>query len=481
MGRMQLGLDIRTDHVCAVLANRDRKQRLSLKSISVPIAAADRPKEALAIALSEATDILDPGNAICRVGLPIEAFDFYSLSVPFADKKKIAKILPFELEPKITVLPEDVVIDFQTVKNAGNTDTTSLWAAMILKRALDDYLAALAAVDLKPDIVTFNGYSAVNRLMVAYDLPDQALALDIGQKNATCFFLVENQVALVRRFALKTAAENAEAVLLRQITYSMAAFAATWPDEFEAQGLFILGWPGDAERWEKSLAKDLAFPLKKVDLSDDPKTHLVRDEAVSWLPGQLNDALALAAFRPDSVRTINFDKNGLAKQTFLTNYKKELITTAVFVLLAMVVFVGSLVLSNNRRKNRIALLDREIETTFRAALPQVSKIVDPLAQMRNARKKALKVKATPWAETRTMRVIDILNTISRQIPDRLDLELGRVTIGPDGFVLSGHTGHFNVVNDIKKHLESTFSKVTIGSAKIEKATSRVAFKIRIDL
>lgn len=481
MGRMLLGLDIRTDGVCAVFGNRSIKQRRSVSSLSVPIAVSGDRKEALEIALADVSGLLDPADCLCRVALPIETVDFFSLEVPFGDHKKIAQILPFELEPKIPFAPQDLAIDFKTAALATNSEATPVLAAMITKKTRDEYLEVLEGAGFKPESITFGGFSAATRLAVDYELPETALALDLGQQRSACFFLVEKRIVLVRSFALNAAAETAEEKLLDQIRWSLTAFKTTWPDDFDPQAIFITGWPGEAARWETCLAQGLKLPVKPVDFGDENQLiEPLPDEAAAWSPGRQNDALALTLNKPDRAQAFDFGRKSDKSWDFLGDYKKAAITTAALAVLALMMLMASLIVNNQILENRIARLDSRIGAIFQAALPGVKMTQNPAQQMQSALQKMGKVKGAAWADQQTMRVIDILNAISRQIPAALDVELGRISVGPDGSVLSGHTAQFNAVNEIKRQLEKRFSTVNIGSAKTDKATSRVSFKLRIN-
>ena len=82
-----------------------------------------------------------------------------------------------------------------------------------------------------------------------------------------------------------------------------------------------------------------------------------------------------------------------------------------------------------------------------------------------------------------MRSIDILNEISRLIPKEVDVRFSRMVLGGDTITVSGDTAAFNVVDDVKTRLEESelFKSVTIASANMDKASTQVSFKLKIDL
>ena len=78
--------------------------------------------------------------------------------------------------------------------------------------------------------------------------------------------------------------------------------------------------------------------------------------------------------------------------------------------------------------------------------------------------------------------IDVLNDISRYIPKQIDVELTSVIIGADSVLISGDTGGFDAVDDVKNSLENAvlFKNVSITSTNKDRSGNRVRFKIKAD-
>ena len=76
--------------------------------------------------------------------------------------------------------------------------------------------------------------------------------------------------------------------------------------------------------------------------------------------------------------------------------------------------------------------------------------------------------------------IDVLNDISRYIPVQIDVELTSVIIGADSVLISGDTGGFDAVDDVKNGLENAvlFKNVSITSTNKDRSGNRVRFKIK---
>ena len=107
----------------------------------------------------------------------------------------------------------------------------------------------------------------------------------------------------------------------------------------------------------------------------------------------------------------------------------------------------------------------------------------PVHQMRMKLEEAEKSLTLPGSFGVTVKTIDILNDISRLIPEKQDVELVSIVVGADNVVVSGNTDTFNAVDDIKSGLEKAeiFQSVSISSANMEKSGKRVQFKLKVAL
>ena len=123
-----------------------------------------------------------------------------------------------------------------------------------------------------------------------------------------------------------------------------------------------------------------------------------------------------------------------------------------------------------------------MEMVFKNTFPEVTRVVDPLQQMQVKIKEAGDGSIGPELPGTRVRVIDILDALSRQIPSSVDVDFNRMVVGSDNVVLSGDTDTFNTVDDIKGRLDDAdiFTSVVISSADLEKSGKRVRFKLKLD-
>jgi len=132
---------------------------------------------------------------------------------------------------------------------------------------------------------------------------------------------------------------------------------------------------------------------------------------------------------------------------------------------------------------KLKFLNNQVTDVFTSTFPNVTKIVDPLHQMRTKMQEARKSTLLSGETDRNVRTIDILYNISKFIPKEIDVDFTRMVIGLDSVNISGNTDTFNSVDGIKSRLEQIefFKKIVISSANIDKTDNRVRFKLKIDM
>ena len=97
MNRKILGLDIRNDAVSAVLVNIGIKGTTIEAHEHVPISNQKNSENSLAASLGTIAEKIDISDAICVASFPADLISYRNIKVPFKRRKKISKILPYEL------------------------------------------------------------------------------------------------------------------------------------------------------------------------------------------------------------------------------------------------------------------------------------------------------------------------------------------------------------------------------------------------
>jgi general secretion pathway protein L len=226
----------------------------------------------------------------------------------------------------------------------------------------------------------------------------------------------------------------------------------------------------------------LGFPFERADLLR--YTDIIKQESVpqSWVPFLMDNPLSLALMEIEGAKGFNFRKGPFASKKFWEENKKNLIQSGILFSLVLVLGFFSVFLDSYIMGKRLTRLNHQITDIFTSTFPKVKKIVDPVEQMRIKIKEAKRDALFPGeAETQPL-TIDILNTLSKRIPEDVDVTLTRLVMGSENVVISGDTDTFNSVDSIKNRLEQAglFKKITISSANIDKSDKRVHFNLKLN-
>ena len=479
MSRKVLGLEIREESVAAVLLESGFKGSVLETQGYFPVPADKPGDEGLKEALEALVAAMKPAGAACVLGIPANGISFRNLSLPFHDLKKIRQILPFELEPALPLPVEELIFDFEAVKRDGSQD---LLAFAVQKDHIQRYREILEGVHLSPVAVIPAGYAAARVMaMVSADDVD-FLFIDTGVHNHTIFAVSRGSVRMVRTLPVAGSgapvARSLENTLQRTFTalkesqdidVNPAAVFSVDPQSqllnLDAESSTLLGAP------VRSMRALRAFPRLKGSL-----------ETEDWDAGRLDIALALALMEAEAVGGVNFSSERSTLQHYWSEFKSNIILTGALIVLTLVIMLAGQVFTLNAKAHQLAELNQAIESVFKSTFPQVTRVVDPLAQMQ-AKIKAIGQGGTGVDFTAPrVRVIDILNALSERIPASLDVKVDRMVVGIDNVLLSGKTDTFNTVDAIKGRLAKAniFKNVTISSADLEKSGKRVRFKLKLD-
>ena len=479
MSRKILSLEIREESIAAVLLDSSFKGSLLEMQGYFPIPADKEGNEGVKEALQTIVETFKPAGATCVLGIPATIVSVRNLSVPFHDIKKIRQILPFELEPTLPIPVEDLIFDFEAVKHDKQQD---LLTFSVEKTEIQRYLDLLEAVHLRPAVIMPGGYAAARFISTMTNDSGDFLFIDTGEGNHTIYAVCSGHVRMVRTLPVASdgnpVTRNLETTLKRTFT----ALQENLGIDFNPSAVFSAGPQAPLLTTGNGSSTLLEVPVKSIDgLRTFPRLKGSLDTQ-DWQSGHLDIALALALMETETVAGVNFSTERSTIQHYWSEYRKHIILTAGLIVLALVTALGGQILAVNAKQQRLAELDRQIEMVFKSTFPEVTRVVNPLQQMQIKIKEAGDGSIGFNLTGARVRVIDILNALSQQIPSSADVKVNRMVAGADNVVLSGDTDTFNTVDDIKGRLEEAdlFKSVTISSADLEKSGNRVRFKLKLD-
>jgi Tfp pilus assembly protein PilN len=156
---------------------------------------------------------------------------------------------------------------------------------------------------------------------------------------------------------------------------------------------------------------------------------------------------------------------------------------AVLLAVAIIIGLGGVMIDNHMLTKRVKKLDMQIEQVYLSTFPGSRINAPPVDLMKSKIKELKKGDASTGQVPTTARTIDVLLEVSKLVPKNIDVLLTQMTVGGDAVTISGETGDFNSVDDIKGNVEkgALFKQVTIASANMDKSGKKVRFKLKIDL
>ena len=479
MSRKILSLEIREESIAAVLLDSSFKGSLLEMQGYFPIPADKEGNEGVKEALQNIVETFKPSGATCVLGIPATIVSVRNLSVPFHDIKKIRQILPFELEPTLPIPVEDLIFDFEAVKHDKQQD---LLTFSVEKSEIQRYLGLLEAVHLRPAVIMPGGYAAARFISTMTNDSGDFLFIDTGEGNHTIYAVCSGHVRMVRTLPVASGGNPVTRNLETTLKRTFTALQENLGIGFNPSAVFSAGPQAPLLTTGNGSSTLLEVPVKSIDgLRTFPRLKGSFDTQ-DWQSGHLDIALALALMETETVAGVNFSTERSTIQHYWSEYRKHIILTAGLIVLALVTALGGQILEVNTKQQRLAELDRQIEMVFKSTFPEVTRVVNPLQQMQIKIKEAGDGSIGFNLTGARVRVIDILNALSQQIPSSADVKVNRMVAGADNVVLSGDTDTFNTVDDIKGRLEEAdlFKSVTISSADLEKSGNRVRFKLKLD-
>jgi general secretion pathway protein L len=483
MSRKVLGIDIRNHTVTAVLLNSSLREHRVDDFIHLPYSGPDDPERSLSAALETLTEKMDLSGSDYAVSIPANQFIFRNLQIPFSNSKKIRMVLPFELEPTLPYAVEDLVIDFHPLNGAPAGEQTELIAAAIEKNQLSPYIEALASIKVDPEKLTLGGLPTALCLANQADPEEDQLFIEIDDTYATLFVLAGGRLQLIRSFPLPPTGPSKAPQLCAQIQQTLAAFQESSGLNFQPVELVVSGIGLNETEMAATLSGILDMPAKAASIADHLGIPVESDTQSPWVPARMDNALALALMEVEGYAGLNFHKGQFAAQKFLARHKRPLIKAGILAAAVLALLFFNLMMEAYTLNKRLGGINSQMTQVFKATFPEVKTIRYPyqemLAKMRQAKKNAaFEAEAGPH-----IRRIDILNSISEQIPESITVNLNRLVIQPDNVLISGTTDTYDSVDGIKSRLEQIqhFKKVTIGSANIDRSGNEVRFMLKAEL
>ena len=496
-----LGIDIGTSHITGVVLEQRGRQLTVSGCSSLPAAHYAHPAEAISFLCRQ----LDWKEGVCVCGLPLPLLSVRNLNLPFQDARKIAQILPFELEEQLLAPSETLVTDFFLVRKSEAG--AAIVSFSLEKGWLSALLAGLHGV-ADPDMVTPAMASLAvhlarqdtnrqNFLLVHVDLHDGSLVL-VEDGQPAFFRRLAYPDEMIYRQPFRHERDQVEIVdpdtarecihlLCRSIERSLEYFwtagkerknvEAGRPERIVLTGPLALGPFVGEIVWEH-----FGLPVESVDLLAANEIACPEEVREQWLGPSCDRALVLA-MQGGRQTGINFRQEEFApKKTFFSSKRRLWAAVAAGAALVLML-LGFLGYDYHQLQQRDAILYQTMVDLYKQTFPEATKVQDPLVEMQ-ARMKSMQGPASPALFLQDeKRVLGLLTDISARIPEAVALRVSRLNIDRESVMLKGTTDTFNAVQAIKSALAASpkFKNVQIVSATADKDKKKGAVRFEVQL
>ena len=389
------------------------------------------------------------------------------LELPFDDPRKLAQVVPFELEEHLPFAVEDAVIASSRVGRDG--DNTIVVAALARKPDLRHHLELLARAGLDPKTVTLSELAIARLLSRSRSGGAKAhLILDI-EPTSTSMVLLDSDGTprAIRTVSAGITADDSGPLAEARAASILSAARQT-----------LLAHSSDVDNLDVILAGSVSgIPELRKELSD-ALSLAVRDAA------EFDYSFLLNGMRPDMSRfaacvamllselpskpaeLLNFRQGEFAfagrAGGDLSAFRTTGIITAALAAFAILHFALGIATS----LHRVHLLDRQIATISEPALG-TNPPSDAVAALRAGIVKMNKRLALIGGNVSGNSPLDALLTLSRDIPKRFPVEMQDVAVDANGVRIGGEADSFGTVDQVKKALtaDNYFGSIEVTHAK----------------
>ena len=498
MGTLSLGIDISDSRIAGVVLEQQRKTMKVRACLSLPLTDGGD----LAESIHHLCHQLEWREGYCVCGLPLSLFSVRNLTLPFTDDRKIAQVLPFELEEQVLAPIDSLVTRYSVCKKVDA-------AKSILTFSLDKTLLANLLADIRttvdPDVVTPAMVPFVAQIAHADKDRPHFLLVHADLHSSTMALVLGGQAMFYRRLAYPEqmvlhppfhwqedeiiVTELVSAVecfrqFSHQIEQSLDFYRMDSGEKTDPERILITGPLAGMPLLSETLAATFGLPVEVINLPATTHLTLPPSLEILWKNYQFDRALALALQgfkRPE----INFRTGELAKKRFLFRSGTHRRGAMGVAALIGVCFVAILWYDYHRLYQRDKALGEEMAAIFAATFPGATKVRDPYIEMQARLKSAQGPTAPALFLFQDKRTLGLLADISARIPASVALRVNRLAIDREMVVIKGVTDTFNSVQIIKNSLVASakYKSVQIISATAdkEKKSGAIRFEIQLQL
>ena len=434
-----VGLKIEKGLVAAAVVQKDFRRTELVDSFTQPFATD-----------AELVDILkarskDWADAKIVSSIPGHLFTQRTLTLPFADRKRIEKALPFEVEDIVPFDLGDVVLDHLVLGSAAaKKDTETPVLCMILpKTVLRRHLDLLAGAGIDPQVIvpSYAGLSAVANMM---------------PKDTGPLLLCGPDVCFRHDGVLKALRSLSGSQSTGGLRHVLQALETEHKEKVEKAALLNDDGAARAVLAEAGVAVELVIPEINGKKAQDP---------VSLGIALLDD--------------VNFRKGEFAYKLADEGTRRRMRTLIIAGAAAGLLFTANIAVKFSVVQSGYGKLDKEIKEIYRQTFPDGRPAADPVRQMRDKLNEAKKLFGALGSGSS---VLDVMKTVTDGIPKEVRVGFTEFILEGDRLKLQGEASSFESVDKIKAELQKSplFTDVLVQDTRMG-VDNKVKFRFEIKL
>lgn len=525
MSPQVIGLDMGTHSIKAtVLRQRWRGFEVAgffRQTIDRDESLSDKERMALALERLFSENRLKSDGVV--VSVPGLAVSTRIITLPFTDRKKIIRVIPFEVEGYIPFSLEDVVVSYHILgQEEGNT---RLLAGAVKKDLLRETLEILAKGGVIPRIVDVDFMALFNLSQGGLKGAEGCYAIvDIGaSKTSVC--IVDGQSlgfgrsipiagqainrAIEKEFGLSgeeserlketeaflplrdqgtlnpgqrricSTVESAVVPLVQEIGRTFYAFEAEAQKKVDQ--VFLCGGTTQLTNLSAYLSERLEVPVAPLPLIPSGGSMLGSEDRILMSHAY---GLSMRAVADGRYSQVNFLKDEFAYRSKIRGMKGKTVYMGVFLGLILALFAFDGAGRYMAKKHRYMELKREIRTVFKETFPEVKQIRGESQQMKG---KILELQRESQALVSLggspVTALDLIREVTERAPAGVDVDIQAFSFDAEKARLNGRTDSFESVDRVLKALQGfeLFETVSLSNAKVDVKDNKVDFRLSISL
>jgi len=520
-----IGLDIGSYSIKAVQLRRTFRgfELIGFQEKEIPREGEIAPSDAVAQALTELFGEGRIGGDTVITSIPGHQVSARIIKLPFADRKKMDKIIPFEVEGYTPFNIEEMVVSYHIVR--VEEEGAQILALLVKKDVVRDHLETLERAKISPKIVdvdVLSLYSISSLILQGIEGPF-SLA-DMGASKTSICIVNGGHLSMIRSFPIGGEAitgaiqrefdishdeaeqgkihhgiileakgkseeerqfskciESALSPLVREIKQTFHSFEADHHQK--VRRIFLCGGTSALGDLIPYLSRELKVEAEPLNVLEAPFNKLSTKRVPTGLIPQ-GLGLGLRGVGNGSFSQVNFRRDEFAFRSEVKEIKGKILYAGIWMLALLLLVSFDFYLKLNTKQRHDEDLSGQIRKVFTNTLPEIKHIVNEIHQMRT---KIEELRSDPLlfseAGTEGMSVLDLMREITLRMPEGVRVDIRDLAINEGRVAITGETDSFESVDKIKAGLQkfTGFKRVALTHAKVGTKGVKVEFKFSISM